>query len=106
MKYIINESRLDEVIMNYLDSIFFGMKEHHEKIGYGIYQWWGNGDYWMMYIDKTYDADDAVLSVGINDSVWSGLVAMFNLSPVQTEQYLKRWIRENLEINPDEIYVF
>jgi len=103
MIYQINKSRLDEVIMNYLDSVFFGMEEHHYAIGKAIYHWWGIGNHEMIDIDNSHDD---VFAMGIEDSIWQGVRGMFNLAPIQTDEYFMRWIQKNLELFPSEIYTF
>jgi hypothetical protein len=103
MKYQINESRLDEVIMSYLDSVLFGIEEKYNYIGGGMYQFWGKGNYEMIYVDES---NDNMLSMGINNSIWGGLRRMFNLTPTQTDEYFIKWIEENLGLNPEDIYTF
>ena len=100
MKYIIRESRLDSLIMKYLDDQFDGMTKHVENIGGGMYQWWGIGNYGMLET-STYDG---MVRVGVYEPIWEGLRGTFSLSRTQTDDYITMWVEKNLELYPDEIY--
>ena len=44
MKYIISESRLGSLILNYLDDSLRKIKSHFEEIDGEEYNWWGTED--------------------------------------------------------------
>ena len=103
MKYQIDKARLEDIIMKYLDSVFFGIEEHIDVIEGKDYQWWGKGEDEMIAIDSSYDDG---LAMGVEDSIWQVVRSMFGLTPHQTDEYFMRWIHENLELSPLEIFTF
>lgn len=103
MKYIISESRFENLIMNFLDDRFKGMKKHVEHLADRNYTWWGIGNYGML--DKSTN-DDGVVGVGVNIEIWNSLRGTFDLSPTQTDEYITMWVEENLGIFPHEIWTF
>lgn len=100
MKIIISESRLDSLIMKYLDDQFDGMTKH--VIGGGMYEWWGVGD--DCLIEK--QVNDGVVEVGVSHEIWEGLTDLFSLTPTQADEYILEWLGKNLKIFPDELYIF
>lgn len=103
MKYIISESRLVSLIMNFLDDQFKGIKKHESNKGGSLYTWWGIGS--EALIDMTSD-DEGVMGFGFNSSVYEGLKRTFNLSYLETDEYLRMWVKENLGMVPEDIYIF
>ena len=57
----------------------------------------------MIAIDNSVKDE---LAIGIEDSIWQSVRGMFNLTPIQTDQYFTRWIQENLDLSPLEIFSF
>ena len=103
MKFIISESRIERLVMNFLDEQFKGMKKHVDAIGEGTYTWWGVGNYGMVDMEI---GPDGVLGVGINSEIYESLKGTFNLSSGSTDEFFIMWVEDNLGINPEEIYVF
>lgn len=103
MKYIISESRLDSLIMNFLDDQFKGIEKHESEKGGSTYTWWGKGT--DALIDMSSD-DEGVMGFGFNSDVYEGLKRTFNLTWLETDKYLTMWVTKNLGISPEEIYIF
>lgn len=103
MKYYITGSRLEKLILNYLDEIFSELKEHKEKILDTEYIWWGNG---YKKVVEMGDREDGVLSMGIDEDTWLSVKQFFKLSPITTDVYFTLAIHKNLGYNPVEIYIF
>jgi hypothetical protein len=101
MKYIITESRFDQIIMDYLDNQFSGMEKHCDAIGGGYIQWWGNGEYPMIEMGE----DNGNL-MGFNRKIWDGIGGLFNLTGQESTKYICRWIQINLKYSPNQIYLF
>lgn len=99
MKIIISESRLDSLIMNYLDEQFDGMTS---SIDEESWEWWGVGD--DCLIEK--QVKDGVVEVGVSHEIWEGLTDLFSLTPTQADEYILEWLGKNLKIFPDELYIF
>jgi hypothetical protein len=104
MKYQINKSRLDEIIMYYLDTVFSGIEEHLDDEPEEIIQWWGVGDERVLEVENTDDEEELVM--GVLFYIWDGLKTMFNLTPTQTDEYIMIWIHKRLGLSPTEIYNF
>lgn len=103
MKYLIQESRLNDLIMSYLDNQFKGMVKHVEGIGGGVYTWWGIDNHGMVDIGEN---EEGSINIGIDSNIWNGVQSFFGLSDSVTDDYLKMWVEENLGISADEISVF
>lgn len=107
MKYQINQARLDEVIMGYIDSMFSGIEMHTDininNSYYEDYVWWGKGDERMIDLRLT---SWRARAVGIQSAIWRAVKGLFNLTADQTDEYFIRWMRENLNIIPVEIHLF
>jgi hypothetical protein len=104
MKYEISKSRFDKIIMNYLDSVFFGIEEHTELIG-GEYRYWEKkGDTMIEFSEDL----DGVSAVGISEPIWEIFRTMFSLTPFDADSYIKSWLKKNLNEIPDDfdLYVF
>jgi hypothetical protein len=102
MKYIISESRFDDIIMTFLDERFQGMEKHNDAIGGGMYTWWGIGNHGLLDLD--YDSKGGY-RVGVDHTIFEGLKGIFGLSLGETEDYIMRWLFENLDLKPLEIYL-
>jgi hypothetical protein len=97
MKYIITESRLEQLVMNYLDSSIKNVKEvYHEEDGDEYVGWEINGEV-VFAILKNEN------KLGILDTFFDTLQNLFGLSKEQSEEYLLKWIEQNLGVVPDSV---
>lgn len=105
MKYQIQQSRLDKVVMTYLDSIFSGVEEHTENIGDIIYRWWGKDDKEMMDISTSLINEEYIV-LGIYETIYDGLKSMFNLNKAEADGYFLWWFEKNIGISANEVDTF
>jgi hypothetical protein len=104
MKYQINKSRLDELVMYYLDEVFSGIEEHLDDEPEEIIQWWGVGDERVLEVENTDDEEELVM--GVSFSIWDGVENMFSLTHTQVEEYMLMWIQTRLGLYPTELFYF
>ncbi len=104
MRYIIKESRLSNVIMNYLDDEFSGLKFRKEKILDTTYNYWKDGDETVFEITEI--NDDGNFDMGVSFRVWDAIKSTFNLDDTLVEHYLKIWVQNNFGLHPIDFYNF
>jgi hypothetical protein len=97
MKYIISESKLEKLIMNYLDSSIQQVEEVYHVEDGDEYVGWKIDDEVVFAIEKSSN------KLGILDTFFSTLQGLFGLTQEQCEEYLLKWIKENLGIVPNAI---
>ena len=97
MKYIISESRLESLILNYLDDSLRNIKSHSEEIDGEEYNWWGTEDV-PVFVLKDVEGE---LGIAYDTQYISSLSDFFNMSEYESKTYLLKWINTNMDIHPD-----
>ena len=97
MKYIITESRLESLILNYLDDSLRNIKSHSEEIDGEEYNWWGTEDV-PVFVLKDVEGE---LGIAYDTQYISSLSDFFNMSEYESKTYLLKWINTNMDIHPD-----
>jgi hypothetical protein len=69
MKYIISESRLESLILKYLDDSLRNIKSHFEEIDGEEYNWWGTEDTPVFVLKET----DGELGIAFDEQYVSSL---------------------------------
>ena len=97
MRYIISESRLEQLISKYLDSLLGSIEESFDEINGEVYHWWGTG---LSPIFGLVETDEGI-GIGFDDNFILRLTEMFGIPVDMAKSYLVDWIKKNLEIFPD-----
>ena len=104
MKYLITESRLNELVQNYITN-YVGVLERHSSPTFGrSYIWYTNLNGEMMFeISDT----DYGLALGVYESMWNTVKDMFSLSDNDTDKAFLTWMKNNEEKREfEELYTF
>jgi hypothetical protein len=104
MKYLITESRINELIQNYITN-YVGVLERHSSPTFGrSYVWYTNSNDGMMFeISDT----DFGLALGVFEPMWNTVKGMFSLSDNDTDRAFLTWMKNNEEkIEFEELYTF
>ena len=91
MKYVITESRLDELIQNYISESVGLLERHssHDSYSYSNYMWYTNlKDVMIFEIAET----DEGLGLGVLESLWNSVNGMFSLSDYDTDKAFMKWM--------------
>ena len=99
MKYIISESRLESLILNYLDDSLENIKSHSEEIDGEEYNWWGTEDVPVFVLKDT----DGELGIAFDEQYVSSLCDFFGISENESKKYILQWINSRLDIHPELI---
>ena len=99
MKYIITESRLESLILNYLDDSLKNIKSHSEEIDGEEYNWWGTEDV-PVFVLKDVEGE---LGIAYDTQYISSLSDFFNISENESKKYILQWINSTLNVHPDFI---
>ena len=99
MKYIISESRLESLILKYLDDSLENIESHLEEIDGEEYNWWGTEDVPVFVLKET----DGELGIAYDTQYISSLSDFFNISENESKKYILEWINSRLDIHPDLI---
>ena len=84
MKYIIKESRLDELVQNFITSQV-GLLESHSSPTFGhTYIWYNNLNGVMLF--EISDTDYHGVGLGVLESMWNVVKGMFSLSDNDTDK--------------------
>ena len=97
MKYIITESRLDSLILKYLDDSLENIKSHSEEIDGEEYNWWAIEDVPVFVLKNVYGK----IGIAFDTQYISSLSDFFNMSEYESKTYLLKWINTNMDIHPD-----
>ena len=97
MKYIITESRLESLILNYLDDSLRNIKSHSEEIDGEEYNWWDTEDVPVFVLKNVYGK----IGIAFDTQYISSLSDFFNMSEYESKTYLLKWINTNMDIHPD-----
>ena len=97
MKYIITESRLESLILNYLDDSLRNIKSRFEEIDGEEYNWWAIEDVPVFVLKNVYGK----IGIAFDTQYISSLSDFFNMSEYESKTYLLKWINTNMDIHPD-----
>ena len=90
MKIIITENQLRRVQFKYLDYLFEGIHEVKSK-KYPNSRFWKKGDKVVLELVKL----DRLL---VLHSIWSDIYDMLSLDYDETQQLIKEWVEQHLEL--------
>lgn len=93
MRYIISESRMDDLVMNYLDIKLKNLEEHVDAIGGGFHHWWGFGTVPLFMV-----VGDDGKGIEISNDITRNLQKLFNLSYNIAQGYVFSWFRKNIPL--------
>ena len=97
MKYIITESRLESLILNYLNDSLENIKSHIEDIDGEEYNWWGIEDTPVFVLKHVKDK----LGIAFDEQYVSLMCDLFGISDYEVKTYILRWINSELDIHPE-----
>jgi hypothetical protein len=105
MKYLITESRLDEMIDDYITNITGGVLERHKHPNTMVdYIWWTDLEGRTVF--EQFDADEG-LSLGVREDMWNSVYLMFSLSTNNTDIAFLKWMfNYNGMKFPSGVYTF
>lgn len=105
MKYIITESRMDELINNFISQIVnLPLKKKGFPTG-GIY--WTNSDGDIVFeVDNSFNETDSAL--GVDKKIWHNVKGMFSLDPIETDKVITKWMNDysNMKFDYSTLYTF
>jgi len=99
MKYIISESRLERLILNYLDGSLKNIKSHTQEVEGEEYNWWGIEDTPMFVLNNI----RGEIGIAYDEQYVSSLCDLFGISENESKKYILEWINSRLDIHPDFI---
>jgi hypothetical protein len=89
MKYLIAESRLNELVQNYITN-YVGLLERHSSPT-SRYIWYTNLNGEMMFeIDSN--------ELGVFESMWNSVRGVFSLSDYDTNKAFLTWMKNNKQM--------
>lgn len=97
MKYIITESRLENLINEYLTKIVgLPIQKHHHPSSVVSYIWFTNNKDEVIF-----EMDDSSegLELGVREDLWNSVQSLFSLSVNETEKVFMEWMEQ--EFNND-----
>jgi len=99
MKYIISESRLESLILNYLSGSLKNIESHSEEIEGEEYNWWGVGDTPVFVLKNVYGK----IGITYDEQYVSSLCNLFGISEDEAKSYILKWVHSELDIHPEFI---
>jgi hypothetical protein len=97
MKYIISESRLEKVIVNYLNHSLDKIESHTQEIDGEEYNWYGIGDVPVFVLKNVYGK----IGIAFDEQYVSSLCDLFGISEHESKTHILRWINSELDIHPE-----
>jgi hypothetical protein len=97
MKYIISESRLGSLILNYLNDSLKNIKSHSEEIDGEEYNWWGTEGTPVFVLKNVY----GIIGIAFDEQYVSSMCDLFGISDYEVKTYILRWINSELDIHPE-----
>lgn len=105
MKYIITESRINNIINEYINTIVgLPIKKHNHPSLAVSYIWFTNNNG-----DSVFESDDSDFGpeLGIRRDIWFSVKNMFNLSKDETYNRFLEWMNELYGVEfPGGVYTF
>ena len=96
MKYIITESRLESLILNYLSGSLKNIESHSEEIDGEEYNWWGTEGTPVFVLKNVY----GIIGIAFDEQYVSSLCYLFGISENESKKYILQWINSTLDIHP------
>lgn len=90
MKILITESKLRKVQFKYLDFLFDGMYEVEQK-KYPESRFWKKDDNVVLDLEESGD-------MWVYFKIWDNFSGLFSLDYDETQQVMKEWLEENLNL--------
>ena len=104
MKYVIMESRLDELVQNYVSESVGLLERHFTPDSYSGYIWYTNLKDVMVF-EITYTDEGSGL--GVLESLWNSVNGMFSLSSYDTDKAFMAWMWNHMGGKfPGGVYTF
>jgi uncharacterized metal-binding protein len=99
MKYIITESRLESLILNYLSGSLKNIKSHSHEIDGEEYNWWGIDGIVVFVLKNVYGK----IGIAYDEQYVSSLCNLFGISEDEAKSYILKWVHSELDIHPEFI---
>ena len=90
MKYIITESKLDRVVIKYLNKEYGDLKEYKPVDSHGVYYVKDKKVYMEHYLNGKI--------LYIDNSIWGDLKNIFNIEYDEIQRIIKKWASETYKI--------
>lgn len=105
MKYIINESRLNSIVKDYISHIVEPpLKKHNHPSSMVSYIWFTNKN--GVTVFESDDNDDG-FELGVRKDIWNSVKSLFSLGESETENYFLEWFYELTGMEfPSGVYTF
>ena len=97
MKYIITESRLKSLILNYLDDSLKNIESYSEEIDDEEYNWWGTEGTPVFVLKHVKDK----LGIAFDEQYVSSMCDLFGISEYEVKTYILRWVNSELDVHPE-----
>lgn len=97
MKFVIPESRLENIAMKYLDYAFEGLHEVNSKI-FPKFRFWKIGGKVVMQMDTH-------IRLWVRYDIWDRISDMFSLDYDEAQELIKKWVKLNMgldEVRPQK----
>jgi len=98
MKYIITESRLERLILNYLNGSLKNIESHSQEIDGEEYNWWGIEDTPVFVLKEN---GQGKVGIAFDEQYVSSLCDLFGISEHESKTYILRWINSELDVHPE-----
>jgi len=98
MKYIITESRLERLILNYLNGSLKNIESHSQEIDGEEYNWWGIEDTPVFVLKEN---EHGKVGIAFDEQYVSSLCDLFGISEHESKTYILRWINSELDVHPE-----
>ena len=99
MKYIITESRLESLILNYLNDSLENIESHSHEFDGEEYNWWGTEGTPVFVLKNVY----GIIGIAFDEQYVSSLCDFFGISENESKKYILQWINSKLDIHPEFI---
>jgi hypothetical protein len=97
MKYIITESRMQSLILNYLSGSLKNIESYSEEIDGEKYNWWGTEGTPVFVLKNVY----GIIGIAFDEQYVSSLCDLFGISENESKKYILEWINSKLDIHPE-----
>jgi hypothetical protein len=92
MKFIITENQVNNLMFDYINWEFTGVRPFTNSYGDDYFLWWRNDD----GVVAMYDVMERKMY--ILDDIWNRVKGMFNLEDEATNKLLMKWVKKYLKI--------
>lgn len=102
MKYIISESRFEDLISNYLSDSLKNIEYHSDVIDGDEYEWWGIKD---TPIFALLENSQGKIGIAFDEQYVFSISNLFGVSEEEVISHMLKWINSKLDIYPDHIHI-